>query len=163
MSLSHADLKRLLHYDPETGHWFRLTSFRANYQAGDRADVPYVNGYRRVRIKKISYYAARLAIFYMTGAWPDEVTDHRNRIRDDDRWRNIRPATQSQNRANSAKGKRRKMSKYKGVYKRKNRWVAHVHYRGKMYWAGSHLTEFAAHKAYDAKAKEVFGEFARAR
>jgi hypothetical protein len=32
-----------------------------------------------------------------------------------------------------------------------------------MYWAGSHLTEFAAHKAYDAKAKEVFGEFARAR
>lgn len=33
----------------------------------------------------------------MTGEWPKNQIDHINRIRDDDRWENLREATQSQN------------------------------------------------------------------
>jgi HNH endonuclease len=163
MLLSHSELKRLLHYDPETGIWRRRTSYRANYIAGDRADVRSVAGYRRVRLKGIIYYSHRLAVFYMSGAWPPEVTDHRNGVKDDNRWKNLRCATQSQNLANSRKGKRCKHSSYKGVVKKRKKWWASVTLKGKTYWEGPFRTAFIAHRAYRQKAKELFGEFARAR
>jgi hypothetical protein len=38
----------------------------------------------------------------MTGEWPIDQVDHINRIRDDDRWINLREATPQQNRNNKA-------------------------------------------------------------
>jgi len=37
----------------------------------------------------------------MTGQWPKEYIDHKNRKRDDNRWCNLREATHSQNYVNS--------------------------------------------------------------
>jgi hypothetical protein len=38
----------------------------------------------------------------MTGEWPKDQIDHINRVKDDDRWENLREATQSQNSYNRA-------------------------------------------------------------
>lgn len=55
------------------------------------------NGRRQLRIASGFYYSSRLAWLYMTGSWPKDQIDHINRIKDDDRWENLREANQSQN------------------------------------------------------------------
>ena len=59
-------------------------------------------GYRKITIDGKVYSAARLAWFYKTGRWPDPEIDHINRIRDDNRWENLREATRADNLANRA-------------------------------------------------------------
>ena len=60
------------------------------------------HGRRQIRIASGFYYSSRLAWLYMTGEWPEDQVDHINRIRDDDRWINLRAANQSQNSYNRA-------------------------------------------------------------
>lgn len=163
MSISHDELKRLLRYDPETGLWFRRTSFRANYQVDDRADrLQKRSGYYIVRIKRRGYPAARLAIFYMTGEWPPFGTDHKDANPGNNKWKNIRPADQTENNANARRRKDNK-SGYRGVSwtKDKRKWHARIVCRGKVKLLGYFKDPYAAHLAYRKAAKEVFGVFAR--
>ena len=56
-------------------------------------------------------------------------------------------------------------SEYKGVYwdksgKRKKRWAVEIKKEGKKYCLGRYKNEIAAAKAYDQKARELFGDFA---
>jgi hypothetical protein len=64
----------------------------------------------------------------------------------------------------NARGNRNTTSKYKGVNLNtrspKKPWKAQIQYQKRKYDLGQHTTEEAAAKAYDAKAKELFGEFA---
>ncbi|HDR2785777.1 TPA: HNH endonuclease, partial [Enterobacter sichuanensis] len=85
------ELKRLFFYDHETGNFYRLKSIR-NLRKGDIAGSLNKSGYIEIYINSKRYRAHRLAIFYMTGRWPKAV-DHKNRIRNDNRWCNIRPCT----------------------------------------------------------------------
>jgi hypothetical protein len=64
---------------------------------GDKAGRITQDGRRQIRIASGFYYASRLAWLYMTGEWPKDQIDHINRIKRDDRWENLREATQSQN------------------------------------------------------------------
>lgn len=56
-------------------------------------------------------------------------------------------------------------SKYKGVRQmeawRKKRWIAQIQCNKKRYWLGYFYTEEDAAHAYDTKAEELFGEYAR--
>ena len=61
------------------------------------------------------YYEQRLALLYMTGEWPSEEMDHRSLDKADNRWRNIRRASHSQNKFNRPKLSTN-TSGYKGVY-----------------------------------------------
>lgn len=54
---------------------------------------------------------------------------------------------------------REKTSRFKGVHKNEyGRWVAQIHINGKTRHVGVYDTEIEAAKAYNEKAKEVFGE-----
>jgi hypothetical protein len=76
------------------------------------------------------------------------------------RW-NLREATTSQNHAN--RKKTRGLSRYKGVYWQKigEKWSAAVKYQGLKHYLGLFKDEADAATAYNLKAFELFGEFAR--
>jgi hypothetical protein len=75
---------------------------------------------------------------------------------------NLRCCTTSQNNRNS-KIYRTNTSGFRGVVwsKKMNRWVAQIRVGGKSFYLGSYCTKNEAARVYDAKAKEVAGEFAR--
>lgn len=89
------------------------------------------------------------------------VVDHINRNPFDCRRDNLRFVTLSQNNMNSSKRKN-STSIYKGVnlHKASKRWRASLTLDYKYYHLGYFASEVEAAKAYDKKAKELFGEFA---
>ena len=94
------------------------------------------------------------------------VTDHINGDTLDNRRENLRICTPSQNAAN--KRGVRCSSSYKGVIpnpdkrcKRSERWRAQIQHNRKHILIGYFASQVEAAEAYDAKAKELFGEFAR--
>lgn len=95
---------------------------------------------------------------------PDGMeVDHKNGNRLDCRKKNLRVATHAQNLGNQKKT--RGSSKYKGVclYKQNKKlcWVANIRTKGKPVYIGYFQSEEDAARAYDKKAKELFGEFAK--
>jgi len=75
---------------------------------------------------------------------------------------NLRAASNSQNLANVNKRKGTS-SKYKGVNYRKatGKWQVHIQHQGKLHFVGTFDNEIDGAKAYDKKATELFGEFAK--
>lgn len=107
-------LKKVLNYDPDTGVWVWIVGPSNAIKSGSIAGKIVGGGYRQITLLGWHYYAARLAWFYMTGEWPAERVDHVNRIRDDNRWANLRLATESDQCANR-QIQSNNTSGYKGV------------------------------------------------
>ncbi len=94
-----------------------------------------------------------------------KFTDHINGNKLDNRVKNLRIVTKSQNGANVAKRKH-SLNSYKGIHylkfgKRQKRWEARITIKRKVHSIGRYLTQKQAAKAYDQRAKELFGEFAQ--
>ena len=75
---------------------------------------------------------------------------------------NLRIVTRSQNKMNGNKYKN-SSSIFKGVSwcKRDNKWRANIRLNKKLYFLGSFINEIDAAKAYNEKAKELFGKYAK--
>ena len=107
------------------------------------------NGQRQIRMHRM-----------ITSAPKGLFVDHINHNGLDNRKTNLRLCTESQNNLN-----RRpygKTSRYKGVsrHKKTNRYLAAICYQGKRFHLGTFRDEVDAAKAYDKKARELFGQFA---
>ena len=90
-------------------------------------------------------------------------TDHKNRKGYDNRKDNLRICTHAQNIQNSKLNKNSRYSScYKGVvwFKRTKKWRAYIKKKNVFTSLGYYKNEIDAAKAYDCKAKELFGEFA---
>jgi len=87
--------------------------------------------------------------------------DHINGNGLDNRRANLRVCTHRQNSQNSRK-REGCTSRFKGVYRYKDtgKWRAEIKHSGKRIHLGYFVSESLAAKAYDEKAKELFGEFA---
>lgn len=89
--------------------------------------------------------------------------DHISHITLDNRKSNLRICTNTQNRRNRIKSNIKQYSSiYKGVdwNKKSNKWRARINFNKKAIHLGLFNSEIEAAKAYDSKAKELFGEFA---
>ena len=164
VTLDHATLLSFLSYSKKTGI-FRWRVNRYRVLKGDIAGwkgAPY--GHRYIRLLQQTYSAHQLAWFYVTGKFPIFALDHKNRIPDDNRWRNIRRAGPSLNGANRGMNKNNK-SGYKGVslHNPSGRWVAQIMKDQKQHNLGLFDTPKEAHVAYMKAARTMFGQFARAR
>jgi hypothetical protein len=94
------------------------------------------------------------------------MTDHRNNNSLDNQKANLRPATRQQNSANVPKFKTKNgkpcSSKYKGVHKyaSNGKFRATIGYNKKIIQLGTFVHEDDAGRAYNEKAKELFGDYA---
>jgi hypothetical protein len=121
---------------------------------GDPAGRITQQGRRQIRIASGFYYSSRLAWLYMTGEWPKDQIDHINRIKDDDRWENLREATQSQNSFNRSWCE--ESGDWRGIRTNGNKFVASIGSR----YLGNFATLGEAQTARDEALKEMGGEFA---
>jgi HNH endonuclease/AP2 domain len=154
--LTRARLRELLHYDEDTGE------FRWWKRVGNEACLGGVAGYVRICILGRTYRAHQLAWLYVKGRWGRPLIDHRDGDSTNNRWSNLRRATLSQNSANSRRP-RNNTSGYKGVMlcRESGRWLARISKDGRKIYLGMFATPEAAHDAYVAAARKLFGEFAR--
>ena len=112
--LTQKRLKKLINYDPLTGT-FTWRVRRGSARKGDIITCRDSDGYVVVMVDRKLMKSHRLAILYMDGYLPENTVDHRNRIRHDNRYKNLREASnqcQSRNRPPSS----RNTSGIKGVY-----------------------------------------------
>lgn len=92
---------------------------------------------------------------------PTNMTvDHINGDGLDNRRENLRLATIQQNNCNT-RTRKGKVVSYKGVSTHYNKYRARIRFERKLIYLGLFNTPEEAHEAYKAKAKELFGEFAR--
>ena len=132
---------------------------RKQLNIGDRAGSLGCQGYWRLKVDGRSYLSSRLAVFYMTGEWPLSEIDHKDLDHANDRWNNLRPATHSQNIANT---KAIAKSGLKGALEQASgRFMSRIRFQGKLIYLGTFDTKEESNAAYAKKAKEFFGEFAR--
>ena len=163
MAVKDEDLRGIeenISYDPNTGLFKYLT--RKGRKNKDLVVTSKdSHGYIRVSYKGKRYLGHRVAFYLMKGYWPQEDVDHIDGDRLNNKWDNLREASRSQNLWNQKCT--RGSSKYKGVTKHQKGWVAQCNPRknfGSGY-IGFFLSEQEAALAYNYRAKDLFGEYAR--
>ena len=115
-------------------------------------------GYIALKLKNVRHYAHRVAWLYVYGEWPDKSLDHIDGDKSNNSITNLRPASSAQNAAR--RKTTRKIAPSRGVFPHGTGFVARVHHAGKRHYLGYFATAEAAKAAYEAKAKEIHGEFA---
>jgi AP2 domain/HNH endonuclease len=161
--LTRARLRELLRYNPRTGEFRWRKRFCNRLRVGDLAGSVNRRGYRLINLRGRTYSEHQLAWFYMKGRWGRPTIDHRDGNVTNNRWNNLRRATWSENNANRCRS-RNNTSGYKGVFRcrKTGKWRACICKNGQTIHLGAFTTPQAAHAAYVAAARKLFGEFARA-
>jgi hypothetical protein len=98
----------------------------------------------------------------IANAQPGEIIDHADGDTLNCRRNNLRRVTRQQNNANRRPNRKPASSQYKGVFlcRRTGRFRARITYNWKRIYLGYFEREEDAARAYNAKAAELFGEFA---
>lgn len=164
-------LNALLSYDEHTGvlTWkIQPATSRANIGfnnkcGGKVAGTINEHGYVVLGIGKCQYYLAHRIIWkMMTGADPADQVDHEDTNRSNNRWSNLREASNGPNIQNSRIRKDNK-SGIKGVHwdKHHNAWKATLGLNGKQIQIGRFKSLEAARLALLTASQKMHGPFAR--
>lgn len=142
-------LKELLSYDPDTGVFtWAVNRFRA--RVGMVAGSLHGEGYRKIKLDGIDYLEHRLAWLYVTGAFPQEDTDHINGNRADNRIVNLRDVSRTTNMHNERAPRTNGTSGFLGVswVSSRKKWRAKITVGSKRKTIGEFSSPEAAHEAY---------------
>lgn len=153
--LEQSVLKEYLHYDPDTGVFVRLIPNGGVKRGQIVGYLDKTTGYLRINVNGCLYYAHRLAWLYMTGEQPKEI-DHKNGIRSDNRFLNLRNVSRKINCENQRSARKDGTSGYLGVSKLKNgKWRAHITTNGKFIALGMYFTAVEANQAYITAKRQI--------
>lgn len=153
--LTSVRLRELLHYDPESGDFTWRVDRTGKAVAGSVAGWKNTDGYLVISIDNRSHKAHRLAWFWMHERWPYKV-DHKNQIKDDNRFCNLREVNDSESCQNRPLF-RNNTSGFRGVTwnKTTGRWLAHIRHLGKRRNLGYFTTAEDAYEAYKQAAAQL--------
>lgn len=102
--ITQKELIEILIYCPDTGIFrWKIKVSRKNNIGAIAGHLHRKTGYIRIIIKGKQYRANRLAWLYMTGEWPKNQVDHKNKVRHDNIWLNLRDLTNRENCNNRVK------------------------------------------------------------
>lgn len=149
-------LRELLHYDPLTGVFTRRVTTGGRYggKAGAVAGTVNDQGYVLISVMSYQYRANRLAWLYMTGEWPTGEVDHKDTVRANNWWANLRDVPTVVNAQNRRRAQSNSKTGLLGASwnSRDRRFVARIKVDGTYKSLGGFDTAEAAHAAYvDAK------------
>lgn len=149
-------------YDPVTGNLYYNNPVHKGLK-GKVAGSRHSQGYWQVNLGHWTYLAHRVAWLLTHKEWPKSDLDHIDGDRQNNKLSNLRLCNSTTNAQNLKS--RTGSSKYKGVHKVKgkptNPYQTYIQILGKRKHIGYFSCEVEAAKAYDAYAKEHFGEYAR--
>lgn len=155
--------RELFEYDPKSGILTWRISTNNRVCVGDVVGCINPTGHWVGHIDGTVYVLHRIIWLWMTGEPPALEVDHKNTVGSDNRWDNLRLATSSQNNGNFGLSKRN-TSGFKGVtlHKPTGKWMAKITKDRQQEYLGLFTRLDDAAAAYMARARELFGEFARA-
>jgi hypothetical protein len=139
MELAHKILHDLINYDPKTGvvewrernrkYFSRNQDWRRWNNRFSRQSVNSINGtgYYRIGIFGKRYLLHRIIWFYITGYWPDNLIDHDDQNKLNNKWRNLKASTKILN-AQNIKLRERNTSGFNGVSwcKSRQNWETYI-------------------------------------
>lgn len=161
MELTQAYLKSILHYAPETGVFTRLKRPQGTHPCSDIVNIPSKStGYIYIRLLGHVYSLHRLAFLYMNGRFPKKRVDHRDQIKTNNAWSNLREASRTQNAWNS-KLRTTNSSGVPGVhwYVPGRKWRVALRYNGKKNHIGLYKTLEEARCVAEQTRRKHHGEF----
>jgi HNH endonuclease len=154
-------IRNMFFYNSRTGvlRWKKLEGRR---KAGPLGSID-SKGYLAIHIRPHMYRLHRIIWAWKTGKWPLGEIDHKNGVRTDNRWNNLRNATRIQQNANQ-KPRKNNTSGFRGVYwlTDSKKYAAVIHLNGKKTYLGYDKNLKRAAAIYKKAAKKHFGEFSRA-
>jgi len=156
-------LKELVNYDENTGIFIWKAKAANRVKIGSVIGSKHHTGYLTVFLDRKSYKLHKLALLYTDGVYPNEIVDHVNGIRDDNRRVNLRLATHSENTRNS-KIRSDNRSGIKGVnYRNKSggQWVCRIHTNEGRKYLGCYKTQEEAEKVMKEARIKYHGDYTR--
>lgn len=127
IALTADKVRNLFDYDPVSGLLAWKISPSNRVRLGDPVGTVDSKGYGQVQIDCRKYRTHRIIWLWMTGNFPSNQIDHKNRQRMDNRWENLRDVSRQENSRNLSLSRKNK-SGIIGVYWRNSnqKWHAQI-------------------------------------
>lgn len=144
------ELRERLRYDPETGifTWRERAPHQRDPVGAVAGCCAGSTGYVEIMLNQVRYLAHRLAWLYVTGEWPPVEIDHRNTIRADNRFDNLRLTDGFPNQQNVRKPTRRNTTGALGVSRTGRGFRATVRMNGRNQYSTTFDTVDEAYRTY---------------
>ncbi len=149
-------LRSFTTYNPDTGEFRWAADKQPAKLQNQLVGCVDQDGYRRVQFDGKTYSAASMIWYYVTGTYPTLQVDHKDRNPGNNKWKNLRLSTNSQNMVN----RKQQRDLPKGVYRCKDRYRVYGYANYKSQYLGVFNTieeATVARKKFDVS---QFGEFA---
>ncbi len=134
MNITYERVRELFKYNPNTGvvRWIKKSHPKSTISIGNIAGTNHYSGYRIIKIDRKIYQLHRIIWLFVYGYFPEEMIDHRDRNRSNNRLYNLREATNQCNQRNSKVSALNK-SGIKGVCwdKGSDKWHSYIKINGK--------------------------------